>query len=94
MEKLCVVCGGSLGKHDDDICCRDEDTYLLIKCKGHMRDFDDRQCSIDDVVERLYHDLAQFLEEKGNSIDNYDEEGVLSELDRRVLRWVSKNMID
>ena len=79
-ERVCVVCGGPMNKITGDICCKEEDQYLLLACKGHLRDFEDRQCSMDDVVELLYDDLAEFLEKKNMSIDDYDYTGVLSEL--------------
>ncbi len=94
MERTCTICGGHIGKGGDDICCKDEDQYLLICCKGHMREFQDRECSIDDVVELLYDDLAEFLEKRQDDIENYDQAAVYNELERRVLRWINKKMMN
>ena len=90
----CVICGGHITKRGNDICCFDEDQYLLISCKGHLRNFEDRMGSIDDVVVELYHDLDNFLRDRGDKVDNYDESGVIGELEKRVIRWINKKMID
>lgn len=90
----CVICGGHITKRGMDICCFDEDQYLLICCKGHLRNFEDRQGSIDDVVVELYNDLDNFLRDRGDKVDNYDESGVIGELEKRVIRWINKKMID
>lgn len=90
----CVICGGHITRRGMDICCSDEDQYLLICCKGHLRKFEDRSGSIDDVVVELYHDLDNFLRDRGDKIDNYDESGVNGELEKRVIRWINKKMID
>ena len=94
MTRTCVICGGPMGKRHGDICCREEDGYLMIKCKGHMREFEGRECGIDEMVELLYDDLAEYLVQHEASIENYEQEGVLMELERRVLRWMNKKMID
>ena len=93
-DKVCVICGGFMGKSSGDICCKEEDQYLLICCKGHMREFQDRECSIDEVVELLFDDLAEYLEKRGDDIDNYDQTLVFNELERRILRWINKKMIN
>jgi len=92
--RICVICGGPMGKIPGDICCRDEDSYLLLSCKGHLREFEDRECAVDQVVELLYDDLAEYLEKKGRNIETYDTDSVLSELERRVLRWMNKKMMN
>ncbi|MEW6237441.1 MAG: hypothetical protein AB1656_18825 [Candidatus Omnitrophota bacterium] len=93
-ERVCVICGGPMGKQTGDICCKEEDAALLISCKGNLRNFKDRQCGIDDITEYLYEDLANFLRERDDNIDNYDYEGVIRELTLRVLRWINLKMID
>ncbi|MBI1388730.1 MAG: hypothetical protein GC154_09820 [bacterium] len=90
----CAVCGGPITKRGSDICCQDEDSYLLICCKGHLRNFKDRSATIDDVVAELYHNLDDFLRDRNDKVENYEESGVLRELERRVLRWINKKMID
>ncbi|RJP20450.1 MAG: hypothetical protein C4527_25075 [Candidatus Omnitrophota bacterium] len=93
-ERTCVVCGGPIGKGGSDICCKEEDQYLLICCKGHLREFQDRECGIDEVIELLFDDLAEFLEKRNDDIENYDHASVYSELERRTLRWVNNKMIN
>ena len=91
--RTCVVCGAPMGNIPGDICCRREDEYLLLCCKGHMREFEDRECNIDQVTELLYDDLAEFLENQGRDIEDYEASSVMSELERRVLRWINKKMM-
>ncbi len=94
-EKKCVICGGPIGKGGGGICCKEEDQFLLVHCKGHLREFQDRECNVDDVIELLYDDLAEYLETKRQEdIENYDEEMVYAELERRVLRWINLKMIN
>ncbi len=92
-ERVCAVCYGPMGKIPGDICCREEDQYLLISAKGFLRECEDRNATVDDIVDFLYDRLAEYLLKKGQSIDDYDEDGVMSELERRTLRWINKELI-
>lgn len=92
-DRVCAICFGPMGKRPGDICCKDEDNYLLIAAKGAIRESEDRSIIIEDLVERVFESLADFLCNKGEFIEDYDEGGVLGELERRVLRWVKKEMI-
>lgn len=83
-----------MGGSKDDICCKEEDYHLMVKCKAHIRGFENRECCLDEMAEMLYADLAEYLEKNGDDIENYDEEGVLMELERRILRWINKKMIN
>lgn len=92
-ERTCAVCFGPMGKTPGDICCRDEDQYLLICAKGILREFDDRSATIEDLVEHLYEKLDEYLTSKGTSITDFEENGVMAEIERRVLRWINKGLL-
>lgn len=92
-ERNCAICYGPMGKMSGELCCQDEDKYLLIAAKGYLRDTDDRAAGIEQLVEGLYAKLAEFLRDRGKSIDDFEESGVLAEIERRVLRWINKEML-
>lgn len=89
----CPICGGTITRAGDEICCKEEDSYLLIRCKGQLRTSKDRAASIEDLAWKMYDCLAEFLQEHDEDISNYDEEMVYKELQRRILRWINKEMI-
>lgn len=91
--KECPICGGNITRPGDEICCKEEDTYLLIRCKGQLRTSKDRSASIEDLVFKLYESLQEFLLQHNDDISNYSEEMVYKELQRRVLRWINKDQI-
>ncbi|MFH1741666.1 MAG: hypothetical protein ABIH23_21890 [bacterium] len=93
LSKNCPICGGELPPRGRDICCYEEDRYLLSELRSFMRANPKRGVAIGGMVEYLYERLEPYLAGKGIDLHSIDPDVVFGELERRTLRWIARKDI-
>ena len=80
-------------KRGGDICCVEEDRYLLGRLRAYVRSNPNKHVNLGQVLEHLYECLEPFLEERGINLDDVDLDAAFVELEKRVLRWINRKDI-
>ena len=86
LDKDCPVCGGEMTQRDADICCREEDDYLLCELRSYVRSITGRAAALGVIMEHLYERLQPFLTERKIDLNEIDPGDVFVELEKRILR--------
>ncbi len=93
LGNVCVICGGEITKKGSDICCFDEDQFLLSELKAYIRRDIERKADLGELLEHLYEQLGPFLSERGIDLDEIDPDEVFIEIEKRILRWIARKEV-
>ncbi len=93
LDRSCPICDGEMQSRGSDICCIEEDGYLLAELRAFMRSNPKAGVNVGEVVEHLYEHLRPYLTRKKIDLDQIDPNEVFVELEKRILRWVSRGDI-
>ena len=92
LDLRCPICQGELPR-GREICCYDEDRYLLTELRQFIRARPKHAVSVGEIVEYLYERLQPYATEKGIPLDEIDPDEVFTEIEKRVLRWIARKDI-
>ncbi len=93
LRRTCTICGGEITKKGSDICCFEEDSFLLTELKFLVRTNTDRKADLGEVIEYLYERLGPYLAEQEINLEEIDPDDVFVELEKRILRWIRRGEI-
>jgi hypothetical protein len=89
LDIRCPICKGELPK-GREICCYDEDRYLLTELRRFIRARPKHAVSVGEIVEYLYGRLQPYATERGIPLDEIDPDDVFTEIEKRILRWIAR----